>query len=183
MRKYLTKGALVLVVSLSFANLAHAQSLLPSFMDEFLNDWNNTNSVDKISGFIRLALTLAFGIVILAAVAYSILAAIKYIKSQGDAGQVEEANKAIKAIFQGVVAMFVGIIGVVLVFFIFNVALPEPNLPAVCVKCPEAPICRICSEGKEEGGIYSLDAYPNQTYNESQCGDTVNCPPDKVLRK
>ncbi len=180
MKKYLTKGALVLVVSYSFANVAYAQSLLPAFMDEFLNDWNNTNSVDKISGFIRLALTLAFGVVILAAVAYSIMAAIKYIKSQGDAGQVEEANKAIKAIFQGVVAMFVGIIGVVLVFFIFNVALPDPSIPSICVKCPESNTCRVCSEGKQEKGgtDYVLSGNPKSPATEDECNpktDTIDC--------
>lgn len=152
MKKLSKLSFLSLVVTYFLANLAtivNAQSLMPDFLTELLNDWNDTSAVEKIRGFVRLALTLAFGIVILAAVAFSIVAAIKYIRSQGDAGQVEEANKAIKAIFQGVIAMFVGIIGVVLVFFIFDVALPDPNLPASCVQCPESPLCQRCLDGEE----------------------------------
>ncbi len=169
MRKLFKTTLLSSVIIFTLATIANAQSLLPSFLRDLLDDWNNSTATDKLVGFVRLALTLAFGIVILAAVAFSIMAAIKYIRSQGDAGQVEEANKAIKAIFQGVIAMFIGIIGVVLVFFIFDVALPDPSLPPVCVKCPESYDCRVCSEGKIESG----DFY---TYNNTQTNITeANC--------
>ncbi len=151
MKKKLLLITVVIVLTHSLAGLAYAQSLSPEFVQDLLRDWEGADSTQKLSGFIRLALTLAFGIVVLAAVAYSIIAAINYIRSQGDAGKVEEANKAIKAIFQGVVAMFVGIIGVVLVFFIFDVALPDPSLPPVCVKYPESNACRVCSEGERSG--------------------------------
>ncbi len=139
------------IVVLALAGMAtltvSAQSLLPSFVSDITEGWEGATATEKITGFIRLALTLAFGAVILVAVVYSILAAIKYIRSGGEAGEVEEANKALKAIFQGVIAMFVGIIGVVLVFFIFDVALPNPSLPPVCLKYPESEKCRVCSEG------------------------------------
>jgi len=184
--KKLTKFILVMFLAttatFSMAVSTHAQSLLPSFLDDLINNWEGTSTTDKIRGFIRLALTLAFGVVILAAVAYSIMSAIKYIRSQGDAGKVEEANKAIKAIFQGVAMMFVGIIGVVIVFFIFDVALPSPTLPTVCVKCPETKTCKVCSEGKLTGTQYVLTGYSSQA--QSVCDDKMdgtgplgkNCP-------
>ena len=157
MKKFFKTIALLGIVTQALVVTAHAQSLLPESIRDILTNWEGTTATEKVSGFVRLALTLAFGIVILAAVAYSIMAAIKYITSQGDAGKVEEANKAIKAIFQGVAMMFVGIIGVVIVFFIFDVALPDPSLPAICVKCPETKTCQICSEGKLDGTQYTLE--------------------------
>lgn len=173
-KRYLV--AYVSVIALGFVGVVGAQSLMPDFLTDLLNDWNDTGAIDKIRGFIRLALTLAFGLVILAAVAFSILAAIKYIRSQGDAGQVEEANKAIKAIFQGVIAMFVGIIGVVLVFFIFDVALPDPNLPTVCIKYPESTACRVCSEGTKSENS-SLICIDSECTSQSAC-ETGETPAD-----
>ncbi|MBD3280563.1 hypothetical protein GF389_03505 [Candidatus Dojkabacteria bacterium] len=134
-----------------------AQNILPESIGNFLQEWEGSTVTEKVVGFLRLALTLAFGAVILVAVLYSILAAIKYIRSQGDSGKVEEANNAIKAIFQGIAAMFVGFIGIIIVFFIFDVALPDPSLPDICVKCPGTDVCKICSEGDLEDEVYTLD--------------------------
>ncbi len=148
MRKLIKSTLLMSVVTFGLVSTARAQSLLPESIQDLLSGWNDADTVtERITGFIRLGLTLAFGAVVLVAVLYAILAAIKYIRSQGDAGQVEESNKAIKAIFQGVAAMFIGIIGVVIVFFIFDVALPDPSLPPICTVCPESESCRLCSEG------------------------------------
>lgn len=176
MKRLLKITAVTNLLAFSLIVTANAQSLLPESIRKIFTDWQGTTATEKITGFVRLALTLAFGVVILAAVAYSIMAAIKYIRSQGDAGQVEEANKAIKAIFQGVAMMFVGIIGVVIVFFIFDVALPDPSLPAFCVKCPDTQICRVCSEGRIESGddFYTYNDEPYNAIKETTC----NTPPE-----
>jgi hypothetical protein len=177
--KKLFKFTLVTWLAATATLSVGAQSLLPSFVDDLISNWQGANTTDKIRGFIRLALTLAFGVVILAAVAYSIMSAIKYIRSQGDAGKVEEANKAIKAIFQGVAMMFVGIIGVVIVFFIFDVAIPSPSLPTVCVACPNSDSCTVCSEGKYNSSLdtYELKGHsnvPKSTCNTNYSG--LSCP-------
>ncbi|MBN1332116.1 hypothetical protein JW978_04575 [Candidatus Dojkabacteria bacterium] len=151
--KFVTAFWMSLVLTLVPLSV-QAQSILPENISGFLNDWSGSTVTEKIVGFLRLALTLAFGAVILVAVLFSIMAAIKYIRSQGDSGKVEEANNAIKAIFQGVAAMFVGFIGIVIVFFIFDVALPDPTLPNVCLTCPESEACKACSEGKKDDGNY-----------------------------
>jgi len=170
MKKFVKISLVFTLANIAAINYVAAQSLLPSFMQELIDNWEGTSTTDKITGLVRLALTLAFGVVILIAVAFSIIAAIKYIRSQGDAGQVEEANKAIKAIFQGVAMMFVGIIGVILVFFVFEVAIPDPSLPNVCVQYPESIGCRICSEGTEKDGVYTLDG---EEMTEKECNEDV----------
>lgn len=144
-------GVITVLGTYSLAGMAHAQDVLPDFAQEIIDEWQGTAPTGKVAGYIRLALTLAFGLVLLAAVFYSIIAAIRFITSQGESGKVEQANKAIKAIFQGVIAMFIGIIGVVVIFFVFDVALPSPSLPPVCVKYPESTACRVCSEGEKVG--------------------------------
>ena len=173
MRKFLQFSLVTSLLAFSATMVASAQSLLPSFVEEITTGWQGASATQRITGFIRLALTLAFGAVILVAVVYSILAAIKYIRSGGEAGEVEEANKAIKAIFQGVVAMFVGIIGVVLVFFIFDVALPNPSLPAVCLKKPDSIECQVCSEGKKgDDGRYVFNDVTYDDITDRVCNST-----------
>ncbi|MBD3280562.1 hypothetical protein GF389_03500 [Candidatus Dojkabacteria bacterium] len=173
--KHIYRVITVLILSgLAIFNV-RAQSILPESIGDFLDEWEGSTVTEKVVGFLRLALTLAFGAVILVAVLYSILAAIKYIRSQGDSGQVEEANNAIKAIFQGIAAMFVGFIGIIIVFFIFDVALPDPSLPAVCVKCPNSSDCRVCSEGErktDNNGTSFYDLPPYQPLTEDQCDNT-----------
>lgn len=64
-------------------------------------------------------LILLFTGIIIVAIVYSALAGLKYIRSQGEAEKIEEAQNALKAVFIGVAAVFVGIIGVILISGIF----------------------------------------------------------------
>lgn len=99
-----------------------------SFITEFLgiginnpipSEGGAAGRADFIIGLIQNALTLLFVVIILAAIVYAALAGLKYIQSQGDSTKVEEAAGALKAVLFGVAAVFIGIIGVILVTSIF----------------------------------------------------------------
>lgn len=76
--------------------------------------------------------------------------------------------------------MFVGFIGIVIVFFIFDVALPDPTLPSVCLACPETRTCTVCSEGKLDanGTNYVLSGYTDISKGacEQKYTAGVDCP-------
>jgi len=76
-----------------------AQNLLPPQIIEIFNllGKEGAGAAGFLTSRIQLALVIALGAVVLVAVVYAILAAFKYISSQGDAGKIEEAQKAIKA--------------------------------------------------------------------------------------
>lgn len=72
----------------------------------------------------QLVTSLIFIAIIIIAVYVIVKAAIKYIRSEGDESKVQEAQKAIKTVFIGIAALFIGILGVVLVLAFFQVAGP-----------------------------------------------------------
>jgi predicted PurR-regulated permease PerM len=72
------------------------------------------------ANMVQLLLSLVFIAVIVVAVYVIIKAAIKYIRSEGDESKVKDAQKAIKTVFMGVAALFVGILGIVLVLAFFQ---------------------------------------------------------------
>jgi uncharacterized membrane protein YidH (DUF202 family) len=69
---------------------------------------------------VRFALSLIFVAIIAISIYVIIRAALKYIRSEGDPGKVEEAQKAIKNVFIGIGALFVGIIGIVIILAFFQ---------------------------------------------------------------
>lgn len=85
---------------------------------------------------IQLIVSFIFIAIIAISIFIIIKAAIKYIRSEGDESKVQEAQKAIKTVFIGVAALFVGILGIVLVLAFFQVSniggttgLDTSNLP------------------------------------------------------
>jgi len=126
---------------------AHAQStsLVPSFIQDIFDSLNNP--ADYVTSRIRLGIILALGVVILIAVVYSILAAIKYISSQGDEGKVAEAKKAITAILSGIAALFIAIVGIVLVLVFFEVQSPPTQVYNFCITNPDGALCQDCTNG------------------------------------
>lgn len=91
---------------------------------------NNVNQLATDAGsLVSFGLSLIFVGIIAVAVYVIIRAAIKYIRSEGDEGKVEEAQKAIKTVFMGVGALLVGIVGlvIILVFFQSSGALQGPQ--------------------------------------------------------
>ena len=122
---------------------ARAQNLLPGQISDIFNllGPQGSGSAGFVQSRIQLGLVLALGAVVLVAVVYAIMAALKYIQSQGDAGKIEEAQKAIKAIFLGIGAMLVAIVGIVLVFVFFGANRPDPSLFQTCLSAAGSKAC------------------------------------------
>jgi len=96
---------------------------------------------------VRVGLVIALAVLVLVAVVYAMIAAFKYIQSQGDAGKIEEAQKAIKAIFMGIAAMLIGVVGIVLVFVFFGATKPNASLFQTCLSAPNSVGCDACMSG------------------------------------
>ncbi|KXK26784.1 MAG: hypothetical protein TR69_WS6001000805 [candidate division WS6 bacterium OLB20] len=149
MKKYITGAFLSLSILLGAAMIlpVQAQSLLPDQIGDIfgLLGEEGIGASGFVTSRIQLGLVLALGAVVLIAVVYAIMAAIKYIQSQGDAGKIEEAQKAIQAIFFGIGAMLIAIVGIVLVFVFFGANRPDPALYQVCLSAPNSEGCRSCT--------------------------------------
>lgn len=125
-----------------------AQTLFPENIQEIFDLLGPQGSgvVPFIVSRVQLALFIAIGLLVLVAVFYALLSAFKYIRSQGDPGEIEEAQKAIKAIFFGLAAMLIAIIGIVLVFVFFGLGTPEPELFQTCLSAPNSIACQRCQQ-------------------------------------
>lgn len=77
-------------------------------------------ALSTTQSLVQFGASLIFIGIIAVAIFIIIKAAIKYIRSEGDEGQVEEATKAIKNVFIGIAALLVGIIGLVIILSIFS---------------------------------------------------------------
>lgn len=130
----------------------------PSFLPEQILSLFNLLGPDGsgtaafIVSRVRVGLFIALGVIIVVAVIYALLASFKYIQSQGDPGKIEEAQKAIKAIFMGIAAMMIAIVGVILVFVFFGTSPVEPNLYQTCLSAPNSVGCDSCRAEGINGG-------------------------------
>lgn len=126
-----------------------------------------------ITGRVRSGLIIALALLILVSVVYALLAAFKYIQSQGDPGKIEEAQKAIKAIFYGIAAMMIGVVGIVLVFVFFSASRPASELYQTCLSAPNSAGCRDCIENgrKATGTCNSCEVLYEGTavVNDANC--------------
>lgn len=162
LRKYsIALGILsMLSLTISFPVGVSAQSnLLPKQITNIFELLGTDGGLTAsfITGRVRVGLIIALALLILVAVVYALIAAFKYIQSQGDPGKIEEAQKAIKAIFYGVAAMMIGIVGIVLVFVFFAASRPAAELYQTCLSAPNSDGCNACiAAGEDENG--SADA-------------------------
>ncbi len=72
------------------------------------------------TSFIRFLLSAVFVGIIIISIYVVIKSALKYIQSEGDDKKIGEASKAIKAVFIGIAALFVGVIGIIIVLAFFK---------------------------------------------------------------
>ncbi|MDD3646915.1 MAG: hypothetical protein PHS44_00235 [Candidatus Dojkabacteria bacterium] len=115
---------------------ASGSEVLPPFIKNIIDsitgndDSLNANDVNEfVNRRVRVALTVVFVVVFLAAIIYSALAAIKFITSQGESGKLEESKGAIKAVLMGFAAMILAIIGIFAIIFILGgEKAPEANI-------------------------------------------------------
>jgi len=140
----------------------YIDSLLPDpILDIFgLMGPEGSGVVGFVTSRVQLALFIAIGVLVLVAVVYALVAAFKYIKSQGDPGKIEEAQKAIKAIFMGLAALMIAIIGIVLIFVFFGANMPKTDLIQTCISSPDSQGCTECKQNLNSTRCqYCEDAY------------------------
>lgn len=157
---------LLTVFVLSFFPLTAQAQFLPDFLDNLI-DTDNPEQV--IANRVQVFFLLAFGIVILVAVFYIIMAAIKYIRSQGESGEMEASQKSMQAIFMGIGAIFVGILGIAVIVLFFGSTLSIFQPHPICISQPDSVGCYACKNADN-----SVDTY------EKIC-DRCNSDTDAVL--
>ncbi|MEI6462573.1 MAG: hypothetical protein WCO33_02790 [bacterium] len=103
---------------------ATGTTALPSVFAKLFGVWTidsgGTTTGVTVTNLIMSILTLLFIVVFIVAIVYTFLAAIKYIRSEGNEQKVEEAKNAVKAVLFGVGAMFVAILGIILINALFG---------------------------------------------------------------
>lgn len=148
---YTTLLTLIGLTSIGNLNMVSAQTFLPDDIQQIFDllGEGGSGAAAFVVSRVQLALFIALGVVVLVAVIYALLAAFKYIRSQGDPGEIEEAQKAIKAIFFGLAALLIAIVGIVLVFVFFGADRPEPILIQTCISAPNSVGCSSCQANTE----------------------------------
>lgn len=103
-------------------------SVLPSWLQNIVDQFSDLGTTEGwINTQVRIALTALFVIVFLVAIAYSALAAIKFITSQGESGKLEESKAAVKAILMGFGAMILAIVGLFVILVLLGAGGETPN--------------------------------------------------------
>jgi hypothetical protein len=110
--------------------------------------FGDTNiAADYLLPRVQFVLSLLFIGLILFAVFYVVKAAVTYIQSQGQPDKIAEATKAIRSVFVGLGALFVGIAGILLVLAFFGGSLSgNTDNQGIDLQCLDQPQC--CPEGK-----------------------------------
>jgi len=98
----------------------------------------------------QLALFMVLGGLVLISVIYALLAAFKYIRSEGNPDKMEDAQKSIKAIFFGIAAMIIAIVGIVLVFAVFNATPTNPEIFQTCLQASDSEGCKACRKSTND---------------------------------
>lgn len=91
------------------------------------------NFLFEIGNIVRTLLSLTFAAIIAYGIFIIIKAVIKIITSEGDAGKYESGLKSIKGVYLGIIMIFVGLIGMVIIFALFNFTeIPSaPDVPGL----------------------------------------------------
>lgn len=115
------------------ASAVQADGVLPSFIQEIIDKLSSGGKIDTgtigtfVNNRVRMGLTVLFVAVFLVAIAYSALAAIKFISSQGDSGKLEESKGAVKAILMGFAAMIIAIVGLFVILALLGATSTPEN--------------------------------------------------------
>ncbi|KXK26072.1 MAG: hypothetical protein TR69_WS6001001366 [candidate division WS6 bacterium OLB20] len=167
MRKIAVKGVFTLLAVFALLHagvfpVAAQESVLPDELARIIERFpGGAGLVDFVTDNIRLLITVMWIALVLASVIYAGIAAFKYVTSQGDAGKIEEAQKAVKAIWMGVAAFFVSIIGMVVIVAIAGGSLAT-TVYETCILASGSEGCDVCNEqGIVEGNLceYCEDEY------------------------
>lgn len=136
----------VLLLQLGILPVAAQQSILPPELADIIERFpGGAGLVDFVTDNVRLLITVLWIVLVLAAVVYAGVAGFKYVSSQGDAGKIEEAQKAVKAIWMGVAAFFVSIIGMVVIIAIAGGTVTT-SIYETCVLAAGSEGCKSCND-------------------------------------
>ncbi|MEP7103844.1 MAG: hypothetical protein ABI721_04005 [Candidatus Dojkabacteria bacterium] len=85
---------------------------------QFLNSpfWNFTS----IGGLLRIGMASIFAIIIIYGIVIVVKAVLKIVRSEGDPTKIQEGYSMVKGVFIGIVLIFVGLIGLVVVIAFFG---------------------------------------------------------------
>jgi hypothetical protein len=165
--KLFATGVLVVVFGGMFAlfNKAYAADLLPKPIQDLfgLLGEEGAGTGEFVSSRLQMVLLLGLGAIVLVAVVFSALSAFKYISSQGDPGKIEEAGKAVQAIFLGIAVLFVAIVGIVLVFVFFGADIFTSAVYQTCISAANSQGCLACQA--DDGGL--VDDWDSVKYTTS----------------
>lgn len=110
---------------------------LKSIAQDFCSGTTDQSTVSgaasSAANLVRFGLQLVFVGIIVVAIFVIIKSALLYIRSEGEEDKVQKAQKAIKTVFTGIAALFIGVIGLILVIAFFNAsgALNIDNTPDI----------------------------------------------------
>ncbi len=168
MSNFLKKSLALCLVSAGFFSFLFiidvgAQSWLPPFIEELVGSGNDVTL--KIADRARVFFVILFAFVVIIAVWYTILASIKYIRSQGEAGEIENSQKAVQAVLVGIAILFIGLMGIAVVLLFFESALSWFVPHSVCIEYPEGAGCYAC----QNQGSGAIDNATGRFENELAC--------------
>jgi hypothetical protein len=139
------------IVTVLFSSLLITQVNAQEFLPDTISDLfgllgeDGSGATQFVTSRVQSLLLIGLALLILSAVVYSAFSAYKYISSQGDAGQVEESGKAVKAIFLGIAVLLLSVVGIALIFVFFGTELISTELYQVCVSEPNSRGCIACN--------------------------------------
>jgi hypothetical protein len=136
------------------AQLAQLNAYRTQLLDEFLPGFQTPDAVEGepetraqfIIGLVRNGIIILFIIVVIVAIVYAAIAGLKYIRSEGAADEIEEAQEAIKQVLIGVAVAFVGVILIIVINSIF-----APNTDVtLAMRCFLGEF-DVCADANEDG--------------------------------
>jgi hypothetical protein len=153
MMKKLITVMLFFLFSTIGVNTVSAQEFLPDTISDLfgLLGEDGSGATQFVTSRVQSLLLIGLALLVLSAVVYAAFSAYKYISSQGDAGQVEESGKAVKAIFLGIAVLLLSVVGIALIFVFFGTELINTEVYQVCVSSPNSVGCTACQG--DQGGV------------------------------
>jgi hypothetical protein len=93
---------------------------LPCQNAGFCSGGSCADALTSTSTYIQLGVGLIFVGIIVLGIVVIIRAALKIIRSEGDEKKVQEGSENLRGVFFGVIIIFIGIIGVVIIISLFG---------------------------------------------------------------
>lgn len=137
MKKYILSLLLFLLIPL---NTVSAQGICDFIPCNVPCADGSCDALGSTTSIIRWGVSLIFVGIIIFGVFLIIKASLKIIRSEGNESMVQEGAQSIRGVFIGLIVIFIGIIGVVIIAVLFNAegifGLPQPEFEEVPINIP-----------------------------------------------